>query len=66
MNFLISSIVKFYMENRESGIFLLIFNAICCEPKSVFYLRIVHLVDLLYYKQMYFSMHFKVCVVVSL
>lgn len=59
MNFLISSIARFYMKNIESDIFLLIINITYFESKTIFYLKIVHMVDLLYYKETHFSMYFK-------
>lgn len=62
MNFLTSSIARFYMKNIESDIFLLISNITYLEFKTVFYLKIVRMVDLLYYKEMHFHMLFKLYV----
>lgn len=66
MNLLTSGIARFYMKNMESDIFLLIINTIYFESKKIFYLKIVHMVDLLYYQEMHFRMHFKLCIAVSL
>lgn len=64
--FLTSGIPMFYMKNIEIDIFLLIINITYFKSKTTFYLKIVHMVDLLYYKKMHYSMHFKLRVAVSL
>jgi len=42
----------------DSMICISFFSRICVDPNSTFYLRIVHLVDLLHYKAMYFITRF--------
>lgn len=54
------------MKNIERDIFLLIINITYFESKTIFYSKIVHMVDLLYYKKIHYSTHFKLRVAISL